>query len=894
MNAARRKKGAKRKGPSPAMQQFLRAKERYPEALLFFRMGDFYELFYDDAVRASELLDIALTTRGKGPVGEAIPMAGVPHHAAAGYVSKLLQKGQTVAICEQMADPKTVKGVVPREVVRVVTPGLCLEEDALDARTDNYLVAVAVAEGEGALGLAALELSTGELRTCALPDAAALLAEIARLDPREVLVPEGEAGEAVAATLRPALERATSRPGPLPEGADASDALLTRILGDEARGPALADPLPRRAAVRALAYAEASQPGASLELRRVGRYDPADQLVLDEAAVRHLELVRTLRGERRGSLLHLLDLTKTSMGARALRRRLLAPLTDVAAIRRRHDAVEALVADAALRRELRERLAGVADLERLATRAALGVATPRDLGAVRDSLAAARELREVLGAAAAASTDDTLAALVPAAGLELATLEEALQGALVESPPVSARDGGIVREGVDTDLDELRTLSSKSKDVVLELEQRERRRTGIPSLKVKFSRVFGYTLEVTRAHLDRVPSEYVRKQTIANGERYVTEELAELQEKILGADERSKRLEQRLFEDLRGIVGRGAEALRRVAAALAAVDVHAALAEVAQRHGYVRPTVDEGLLLELVEARHPIVEQLAAAGTFVPNDVRLAAGTGDDEGEGEAPQLMVITGPNMAGKSTAMRQTALAVILAQAGAFVPAQAAHVGVVDRLYTRVGASDDLGGGQSTFMVEMKETASIVRGATRRSLVILDEIGRGTSTYDGLAIAWAVAEHLHDVIGCRTMFATHYHELCELAATRPGVANVNVAAREYEGDVVFLHKLVPGGSSRSYGVAVARLAGLPPVVLARARALLGDLEGGQMLPSGAPARMRPVDARGQAQLELFAGPAPEPEPSEVHKTLAGLDPERMTPLEALQALARLKQLL
>ncbi|HJL30174.1 MAG TPA: DNA mismatch repair protein MutS, partial [Polyangiaceae bacterium LLY-WYZ-15_(1-7)] len=542
---------------------------------------------------------------------------------------------------------------------------------------------------------------------------------------------------------------------------------------------------------------------------------------------------------------------------------------------------------------LREQLAGVGDLERMATRATMGVATPRDLGVIRGALQAAEVLAQTLRQRAEASTDDALAALVPT---ELCgAVRDALETALVDEPPTVSRDGGIIREKVDADLDELRELSSTSKDVILQLEQRERKRTGIASLKVKFNKVFGYYIEVTRANLDAVPSDYVRKQTIANGERYVTDELGELQEKILHADERSKALEQRLFEDLRARVAADAYKLRSLAGALAALDVHAALAEVAHRHGYVRPEIDDSLDLGLEEARHPIVEQLAAAGTFVPNDVRLDASEAG-EGEGAPGRLMILTGPNMSGKSTAMRQVALAVIVAQAGGFVPARAARIGVVDRVYTRVGASDNLGEGQSTFMVEMREAATILRGATRRSLVILDEIGRGTSTYDGLAIAWAIAEHLHDVVGCRAMFATHYHELCELAATRAGAVNFNVAAREYGEDVVFLHKLVPGGSSRSYGIAVARLAGVPPIVLARAKAILGDLEAGAALPSGAHARMRPVDPKGRAQLDLFvpASEVAEPEPSEVERTLAELDVERMTPVDALVALSRLKALL
>ncbi|MEM9070972.1 MAG: DNA mismatch repair protein MutS [Myxococcota bacterium] len=870
--SSKKKKGGK-KTHTPVMQQYMRCKEQYPDALLFFRLGDFYEMFYEDAIRAAELLGITQTFRGTGPDGEKIPMAGVPHHAATGYLTKLLRLGQKVAICEQMADPKTVKGVVPREVVRVVTPGLCLEEDALDARADNYLVAVS--QGEKGFGLAALELSTGQLRATELADATTTIAELVRLDPREVILPEE-----LRAPVELLLSNAALRSG---ETADA--ATITTILGEEEAKEALAmAPAAQDAVAMALAYAQSTQPSVKLTIQRIGAYDPRDHLVLDEAAVRNLEIVRTLGGERKGSLLHLLDETRTAMGARLLRRRLLAPLTDLRAIRRRHDAVEALVKNEPLRDEVRSAFARVGDLERMATRAVMAVATPRDLGVVRNALRQAHALQQLLRAAGEATTDDTLKALAP--DDVLGELEGVLSTGLVDEPPTNHKDGGIVREKVDADLDELRTLSSKSKDLILELEQRERKRTGISSLKIKYTRVFGYYIEVTKSNLDAVPSDYIRKQTVANGERYVTEELAKLQEKILGADERARSLEQQIFEDLRGRVARDAHRLRSLAEALATIDVHAALASVAHRFGYCRPTVHEGTRLSVQELRHPIVERLAAVGTFVPNDVDLDA---------DGARLMILTGPNMSGKSTAMRQVALAVILAQAGAFVPAASAEIGLVDRLYTRVGASDNLSEGQSTFMVEMREAAAILRGATKRSLVILDEIGRGTSTYDGLAIAWAIAEHLHDAIGCRGMFATHYHELCELAATHSGAVNFNVAAKEYGDDVVFLHKLVPGGANRSYGVAVARLAGVPAIVLARAKAILADLEAGAALPSGAHARMRPVDAAGNAQLELFvAAPVAEPEPSEVERTLRELDVDHMTPVEALLALSRLYKML
>lgn len=876
-------KGARGAGDAkthtPVMQQYLGAKEQYPDALLFFRLGDFYEMFYDDAVRCSELLDLALTSRGSGPDGEPIPMAGIPHHAAAGYVARLLKLGQKVAICEQMADPKTVKGVVPREVVRVVTPGLTVDDDALDARADNYLVALVRGEAGGfELGLAAFELSTGQLRAATLSDATAALGELARLEPRELVMPEGDdlgLLEGLAA-LDVAVRR---RPAPTDD-----EALAKALSAEELEHARRELPLDaRRAACAALLYAQAMQPSATVAVQQVGLYDPRQHLVLDEAATRNLELVRTLSGERKGSLLHFVDRTRTAMGARLLRRRLLAPLMDVASIRRRHDAVEAFVLAEPLRARLRELLQGVGDLERLTTKATLGVASPRDLGGILGALRQADAVDATLRAHAASSTDDAIGRMLP--NDLVPEVRDELAGILVEELPANARDGGIVREGVDADLDELRKLSSRSKDVVLELEQRERKRTGIASLKIKFTRVFGYYIEITRSNLDAVPSDYVRKQTIANGERFVTEELAELQEKILSADDRSKSLEQRIFEDVRARVASESFRLRSLAASLAELDVHAALAEVAHRYGYVRPTIDESLVVDLREARHPIVEQLTS-GTFVPNDVCL-----DAEGE-DTPRLMVITGPNMAGKSTVMRQVALATILAQAGSFVPASEARLGVVDRVFTRVGARDDLAEGQSTFMVEMREAASILRGATRRSLVVLDEVGRGTSTYDGLAIAWAIAEHLHDAIGCRGMFATHYHELQELAVTRRGVVNFNVAAQEYGEDVVFLRKLVPGGSSRSYGVAVARLAGVPPIVIARAKAILGDLERGAALPSGEHARMRPVDAKGRAQLELFSALPPPPAPeSVVEKTLRELDVERMTPVEALVALARLR---
>ncbi len=866
--------GKTKGGLSPTMQQYFRAKAQVPDAILFFRIGDFYEMFFDDAVRAAELLDITLTARGHDHEGEKIPLAGVPYHAGAGYLARLLELGQRVAICEQMADPKTVKGVVPREIVRIVSPGVCLEDGALDARADNPLVAIAT-DGAG-IAIATLELSAAELRAGSLDGPARLIAELVRLEPREVLLADGASAE-LRSAIEKTLPRAAIRSAATP---DDPDALLGEAIGKEALGDAQRElaQAARAAAAIALAYAGVSQPGAPLSMLgvvRVGVYDASGGCTLDEAAIRNLELVRTTGGERTGSLLALIDATKTSMGARLLRRRLLAPRTAIATIRRRHDAVEALLLDTSLRDELRRTLAEISDLERLATRAALGVATPRDLGAIRGGLRGALTLCATLERRERPLGSDPLGELAPSD--DCGALRDELDRTLADELPATHTQGGVLRDGVDGVLDELRALSSSSKDVVLALEQRERERTGISSLKIRYTKVFGYYIEITRANLRAVPADYKRKQTIANGERYVTDELAELEAKIASADDRARALEAERFIALRKDVADAAPKLRELARTIAELDVHASHAHVAARFGYVRPIVDESLSLELEELRHPVVEQLAAAGEFVPNDVALDA---------DGDRLMVVTGPNMAGKSTTMRQVALAVILAQSGGFVPARKARIGVVDRVFTRVGASDNLARGQSTFMVEMRETASILRGATKRSLVIVDEIGRGTSTYDGLAIAWAVAEHLHDVIGCRAMFATHYHELCELAAQRKGVVNFNVTAREHDGDIVFLRRLLPGGANRSYGVAVARLAGLPELVLARSRALLASLEDG-----GTVATPKKAPRRDDPQLALFV---PATQPNEVEATLRAIEPDRMTPLEAIVALAKLKSML
>jgi DNA mismatch repair protein MutS len=870
---------------TPVMRQYDDAKRAHPDAILFFRMGDFYEMFHDDAVAVSRLLNLTLTSRDKdGP--DPVPMAGVPHHAAHGYIAKLLALGHKVAICEQMADPSKVKGIVPRQVVRVVTPGLVTDEGQLDARANNYLVAVepiAPVEQGGGFGVALLDLSTGELSAAVAPDTATLLAEIARAEPREVLLAPGL--DDFVAAARVVLPRAAFRADePLDDGAvDAAiDGAVEEPIAEQARRE---HPLAAvRSAARALRFAKRCTPGAHIPVRRITPYDPVHTLRIDEVAQAHLEIVRASDGGRKGSLLDVMDATVTPAGARLLRRRLLAPLYDVAQIRRRLDEVELFVLHARARADLREALAGVGDLERLVVRALIREATPRDLGGLRDGLLAAPRAKAAVRTIPEPAAAEALGAMVD----ECADVAEMLARMLVDRPPPIAREGGILREGADAEVDELRALQKHGTEAMAALEGELREKTGIPSLRIRFTRVFGWYVEVTKTHLGKVPAEFRRKQTVAGGERFTTDALDDLADKVEHAEARALEREIEIFEGLVRRVAAEATRIRALAERLAAWDVASALADVAHRYDFARPDVNAGERIAIEDGRHPVVERYAAAGRFVPNDTAL-----DTAGE----RLWLVTGPNMAGKSTLMRQVAHIVLLAQAGSYVPARAATIGLVDRILSRVGASDNVARGESTFMVEMRETAAILKQATPRSLVILDEIGRGTSTYDGLAIAWAVAEHLDEVVRCRAMFATHYHELTELSQKRPRVANYSVSAREHGDDVVFLHKLMPGPASRSYGVAVARLAGLPESVLARARSILSLLESGAPLPSGKQASMR-ARKGNDAQMDLFGppggrGPAFPPGAAQALDLLKAVDLDRVTPLEALTLLAKLKGL-
>jgi len=896
---------------TPVMQQFAAAKEAHPDSILFFRMGDFYEMFEDDAVLCARLLDLTLTSRNKGKADE-IPMAGVPHHAAKAYVSRLLSMGHKVAICEQMADPSTVKGIVPREVVRVLTPALVTEQEHLEAGQNNWLAAIDIAVS--GVGMALLDLSTGEFMAAQVGDEDAALSELARMSPRELLVgssdlaPDAAVRSVEALDLFDAPAGGAASAAPVREDSPLSDDDTVATLGALMNDAGDLAPAAQRAAARALRFARECNPRAELPIPRIAEWEPASQLIIDETTQTHLELVRSMAGDRKASLLGVIDLTSTAPGARLLRRRLLAPLMDIERIRRRHQRVAVFVERASLRERLRACLGKMADLERLATRAVLGDATPRDLGAIRDGLRIASEAVVILGELESSAERDLVGITEPPDTLD--EIAERLARALVDRPPAQAKEGGIFLEGFDAQLDELDGLRKHGSERITALEGELREAHDIPNLRIRFTRVFGWYVEVSRSHTGRAPDDWRRKQTVAAGERYTLPALDDLAHQIESAQERHRDRELELLRELSTLVAEAGERIRGLARRVARWDVAAALAEVAHRHDYVQPTVEASGVIAIGSGRHPVVEQLAAQGRFVPNDVTLCC---DDI------RLHLVTGPNMAGKSTLLRQVALISILAQMGSFVPAESAHLGVVDRVLSRVGASDNVARGESTFMVEMRETASILRHATRRSLVILDEIGRGTSTFDGLAIAWAVAEYLDDAIGCRALFATHYHELTQLAAKSKHVANFSVSARELDDEIVFLHRVVAGAASRSYGVQVARLAGLPEPVLARARLLLEVLEAGQGKtpappavapaseagPSGEPpseaatAVLQAASAQGPwnkpGQLAMFADAPPEPfseEAAEALQLLRACDVHNTTPMQALRLLARLKK--
>jgi DNA mismatch repair protein MutS len=852
---------------SPMMRQYREWKRRYPDYLLLFRLGDFYEAFHEDAAVAARVLDITLTSRQKGE--GAIPMAGVPHHAVDGYIARLIRAGHKVALCDQVETaPAKGRKLLRREVVRLITPGTVTDTGLLDGRLNNYLAAMILVNSR--LGVALVDVTAADFWIGEAAEAGVLTEALVVRRPAEVLIPPSlSPDDPILKRLREAgIPMTIGDPGIFARQA-AEDRLREHFgvvtldgLGFAAEGLAI------RAAGAVLAYLHETQQAAPSHLTRVGVLAADDHLVLDELAVRNLELVESLHDRGlRGTLLWALDRTVTPMGGRLLRQWLLHPLRAPREINRRLAAVESLVDAPELVEAVRALLAGVGDLARLASRVALGVATPRDLVALRAALRPLPRLVERVRECPDSLVHEALSTVD-----DLSALAKVLEAALLDDPPLSSREGRIIRETYSQALADLRREAQEARAWIAGLEPRERQATRIPTLRVRFNRVFGYGIEVSKTHLGLVPGHYVRRQTLVGAERFVTAELKEQEARVLGAEERMNLLELELFDALRRDVAREADRLIRTARGIALLDVLTSLAQVARERGYTRPVVDASSAVEIEQGRHPVLEIRTDGSPFVPNDLAL---------DGENVTCLVLTGPNMAGKSTYMRQAGLIVVLAQMGSFVPARRARIGVIDRIFTRIGAQDHLLRGQSTFLVEMVETATILRQATERSLVLLDEIGRGTSTFDGLAIAWAVTEYLHqERQGAKVIFATHYHELTRLAAELRRVRNVHVAVREWRDEIVFLHKVQPGGTDRSYGIQVARLAGLPEPVVLRARTLLAELERAAPAPSG-PA------ASSTHQLSLF--------PTTSHpvlETLAALDPDRMTPLEALGALHALYQ--
>ncbi len=876
------------------MRQYLDAKQQHRDAILFFRMGDFYEMFYEDALLAARTLELTLTSRSKDASGGGIPMCGVPFHAVDTYIARLVKKGFRVAICDQVEDPKKAKGLVKREVVRVVSPGTFTDSSYLDAREPAFLMAVARHEVKDrvTLGVALLDVSTGEFTATEYVGADGVQAfadELMVLRPREVLVPSDlglldiAGTQQAAAAAWPQLADAGLSMTPVDAWAFDPEAARRALLDQLKAGGLEGFGLDRKPAAVCAAgalvhYLRSTQKADLAHVRAISYRQRADALLIDPTTLRHLEIVEGSEGGRDGSLLDELDRTVTSMGSRLLRSWLLRPLLSLDAIRDRLDAVEDLAFRTTERGKFRDAVKGVQDLERLVAKAAMGTAGPRDLVGLKQSISLIPRLRTLL--------TDLQAPLVRSLASQLDDLSDVrnqIESALVDDPPVLARDGGFTRDGLDPEVDDLRAISRSGKQYIAEMEERERTRTGISNLKIRYNRVFGYYIEVTKSNLDAVPADYHRKQTIAGGERYVTPALKEYEEKVVGADERIVERELQLFEELRRAVAAEAPRIQAAARAIAAIDVLAALAETAAVNNYIKPHVHDGDEMTVVDARHPVVERRTAGlgDAYVPNDITLNGGT---------CQLVVLTGPNMGGKSTYLRQTALVCVMAQAGSFVPAREAKLGLVDRIFARVGASDNIARGHSTFMVEMQETANILHTATSRSLVVLDEIGRGTATFDGLSIAWAVAEHLatNPKVRPKTLFATHYHELTDLADSTPGVVNFHVAAREWKEDIIFLHKIVPGRSDRSYGIQVARLAGLPRTVVERAREILTALERDELTRGGRPS-VNAAPNSSQQQLGLFQAPIVD---NPLRDTLAALDVDRLTPIEALTLLAALKK--
>ena len=849
---------------TPLMQQYREIKSQHQNAILFFRMGDFYEMFYEDAEIASRALGLTLTSRNNGGAAE-VPLAGIPVKAASEYLRRLVGQGFRVSICEQIEDPKDAKGIVKRAVVETITPGAAFADEMLDGNRNNYLCAIVVQDGK--CGIAAADISTGDFRLTVV-DGDDIEAHLSRLSPRELLVNAASAGQAKAGNPQTLI---TERADWEFDGAIARETLQIHfeIASIEGFGFSDEDELALCSAGALLRYLNELQPGALKHLARPRLERTGRTIALDEMTRRNLELVESLRtGDSSGTLLSVLDRTVTPMGARLLRQWILAPLRNRADVESRLDSVAAFAGDSLSRGVIREALDGVRDIERLSAKISAGRSSPRDVRSLGDSLSRIPEFAKHL---------ETLSRQYPAIKSlsdscdRCEDLAAEITRTIVDAPPMAIGEAATIASGFDSELDELRQLREGGKDGIARIQMEERARTGISSLKVGYNRVFGYFIEVTNTNSHLVPSDYQRRQTLTGAERYVTPALKDYEEKILSAAERIEEREREILEKLRSQIAAQIGRLQLLARMIAEADVFAALAEVAEREAYVRPAIDDGFDLEITAGRHPVVERMMPREKFIPNDLFLSADA----------RMIVLTGPNMAGKSTILRQIGLIVLMAQMGSFVPASKARIGLVDKVFTRVGASDNLVRGQSTFMVEMSETSAILHTASRASLVLLDEIGRGTSTYDGVSIAWAVSEHLHNSIGCKTVFATHYHELTQLSDELPSVRNFNVQVREVGEKILFLHRLAPGGADRSYGIEVGRLAGLPQPVLARARELLKHLESGHLIENGKAGASK---GGTEGQLVLFESSNPALD------ELREIDTNAITPLQALEILARL----
>ncbi|MBO8126422.1 MAG: DNA mismatch repair protein MutS [Firmicutes bacterium] len=866
---------------TPMMQQYYSIKAEYPECILLFRLGDFYEMFGEDAKLASKILDITLTSRDQGRSGK-IPMCGVPYHAADSYIAKLVSSGYRVAICEQVEDPKEAKGVVRREVVRVISPGTVIDTNLLQDGVSNYLVSLCQ-ERQG-WGLAYLDISTGEFAVTQIESGegyAKVQEELFRLQPSEIIYPEDSetlsqlaaSGQQFASgktTVYTGFRTYAFKPS------KAREVLLRHFQVSSLEGYGCAHlPAAVAAAGALLSFVEETQKRTLSHINRLHTYSLAGYMPLDPATRRNLELTETIRGSgRQGTLLWTLDRTKTAIGGRTLRHWVESPLVSAEEINWRLSGVEELYSQPVLLAEVRQILSGICDLERLVSRISYGVVNARELKSLADSCRKFPEIKAKLSSL----TSPALTQL----NREMDSLEDIvalLDESIVDEPPIGLREGGLIKPGYSKELDELRTKAKEGKDWISSLQGRERERTGIKSLKVGFNKVFGYYLEVTKSNLDNVPDDYIRKQTLANAERFITPELKEWEAAVLGAEERIGELEYSLFVQIREKVNQQVGRIQTTSRALGVLDALASLAYVARENNYVKPVVDEGYRLEIIGGRHPVVEALEPSGTFVPNDTVMD----------EDSFFLLITGPNMAGKSTYLRQVALITLMAQIGSFVPASSAHIGVVDRIFTRVGAADDLATGQSTFMVEMNEVANIINHATRRSLIILDEVGRGTSTFDGLSIAWAISEYLlaPQHIGAKTLFATHYHELTQLSETHQGITNLSVAVRREAGRIIFLRKVIPGAADKSYGIEVARLAGLPEEIINRAQQVLAKLESDG--PQGEPLSQL-LGGVNKNQLSLFMPISEKPDP--IREELERLELDQMTPREALNKLYEWKE--